>query len=132
MPTFNYELAKSILNEHDKARILCIYLSSDQSAINWTKAANDFGSASIESFKKTTQNMLKKLEKAGNSSASPSVSLAKRSGRGKGKGKGGKKRKVREEFDSDDSEEVRVKDEGKEAKELDSSGGGVESESELV
>lgn len=82
MPSYDYTIAKEVLNEADKDRIVCLYLSSDPSAvshrphlllhvctnnrqIDWAKATKDFGSASVESFKKTTQNMLKKIEKAG-------------------------------------------------------------------
>ncbi|EME43392.1 hypothetical protein DOTSEDRAFT_25343 [Dothistroma septosporum NZE10] len=82
MPSYDYTTTKEVLNEADKDRIVCIYLSSDPSAVNhprnppldahankhqvdWARATKDFGSASVESFKKTTQNMLKKIEKAG-------------------------------------------------------------------
>ncbi|CAK4031296.1 Hypothetical predicted protein [Lecanosticta acicola] len=65
MPSYSFEVAKAVLNDTDKNRILCIYLSSNQTAINWQKATNDFGSASVESFIKMNVKMLKKIENAG-------------------------------------------------------------------
>ncbi|CZT21423.1 uncharacterized protein RCC_07286 [Ramularia collo-cygni] len=65
MVSYDYELSKATLNENDKDRIVCLYLNSDPASVDWAKATKDYGSASVESFKKTTANMLKKLDTAG-------------------------------------------------------------------
>lgn len=65
MPSYKFEIAKTVLNEADKNRILCLYLSSNQTSINWQKAAQDFGSTSVDGFRRMTQVMLKKIKDAG-------------------------------------------------------------------
>lgn len=80
-----------------------MYANQDQNnaSVNWQKATDDFGSASVDSFKVCVRNSLKKVEKAMAAggvvagSATPSSS----------KGKGGRKRKVAdEEVGGDDAE----------------------------
>lgn len=72
-------------------------------SVNWQKATNDFGSASIESFKVCVRNSLKKVEKAmaggdGAAATTPPSSA---------KGKGGRKRKAADEdAGGDDTEET--------------------------
>ncbi|KAI6819610.1 hypothetical protein KC332_g9783 [Hortaea werneckii] len=63
MTTYDYDVAKRVLSETDKDRFLCCYLNiSDTHAVNWEKAANDYGSASVQSFKKMIQNAFKKVK----------------------------------------------------------------------
>ena len=65
MPSYSYSVAKSVLNEMDKNRFLCIYLHSNQSAIDWQSASRDYGCASVDSFRVLTNRALKKIADAG-------------------------------------------------------------------
>ncbi|KAK3676524.1 hypothetical protein LTR78_003800 [Recurvomyces mirabilis] len=74
---YDYAVAQQVLNEQEKNRILAIYLNNDITALNstvdWKAAAEAFGSASVESFKKMLNNSLKKLQdKGGEGGAAPS------------------------------------------------------------
>ncbi|KAI7159200.1 hypothetical protein KC349_g4324 [Hortaea werneckii] len=63
MTSYDYDVAKRVLSETDKDRFLCCYLNiTDPNAVNWEKAANDYGSASVQSFKKMIQNAFKKVK----------------------------------------------------------------------
>lgn len=101
MPSYKFEIAKSVLNEADKNRILCLYLSSDQTSINWQKAAQDFGSTSVDGFRRMTQIMLKKIKNAGGLEDD-------NSSHGKSKKPGNKKRKAFE-VESDSLDHGRLK-----------------------
>lgn len=84
--SYSYETAKTVLSEGEKDRILAIYLSTDEPnvcqeivssrdrllsaadfilQVDWEKATQAFGAASVESMKVSTRNLLKKIEKAG-------------------------------------------------------------------
>lgn len=65
MPSYSYSVAKSVLNEMDKNRFLCLYLHSNQSAIDWKGASRDYGCASVDSFRVLTNRALKKIADAG-------------------------------------------------------------------
>ncbi|KAK4626245.1 hypothetical protein CLAFUW4_04053 [Fulvia fulva] len=65
MPYYKFQVAKNVLTDADKDRILCIYLSSDPLAINRSKAIRDFGAPSVEAFRKAISRMLKRLDDAG-------------------------------------------------------------------
>ena len=124
MSTYDYEVAVQVLSDVEKNRFLACYLNSTdtnavsqssppivvcpsmltcRSQVDWQKAADDFGSASIGSFKKMIQNAFKKVKDAqekvanGEEVAAPAPASAK--------AKGGKKRKAADEG-GDDSEET--------------------------
>lgn len=100
---YNFEIAKSVLSDNDKNRLMCLYLNCENpQSINWEKATKDFGSASIESMKVMTRATLKKIEKASSGGGSPA------------KAAGGKKRKAAAD-DSDDAEAKPQKSRGKKA-----------------
>ncbi|CAK4031300.1 Hypothetical predicted protein [Lecanosticta acicola] len=65
MPAYSYSVAKSVLNEMDKDRFLCLYLFSNHSAIDWQQASRDYGSTSVASFRVLTNRALKKIADAG-------------------------------------------------------------------
>ncbi|KAK5716313.1 hypothetical protein LTR17_016427 [Elasticomyces elasticus] len=91
MPTYDYKYAKGALTETEKDRILCIYLNGDMTALNssidWEKATAAYGSASVESMRKSLTNSLKKIaDKTFEEGAEPSPE--------KPKSGGGRKRKA--------------------------------------
>ncbi|KAJ9639870.1 hypothetical protein H2201_007352 [Coniosporium apollinis] len=53
------------LNDKEIKRLACIFLHTSNPTVNWQAAADHFGSASVESFKKTLQNSKKKLSDKG-------------------------------------------------------------------
>lgn len=66
MPIYDYKIAKSVLNQADKDRILCLYLSSNSAEIDWERATAAFGgSCTVKSFKEMTCHMHKRIKKAG-------------------------------------------------------------------
>ncbi|KAK4626897.1 hypothetical protein CLAFUW4_04051 [Fulvia fulva] len=104
MPKYSYQAAKSVITEADKNRIICIYLSCDTSAIDWKKAAKDYGSASTESFRKLNRMLLKKIEAASGNTRNTNASIANNAKVMKPKPKPTrKKRKMDSDSDSDDS-----------------------------
>ncbi|KAK3716866.1 hypothetical protein LTR37_006216 [Vermiconidia calcicola] len=107
--SYNFDIAKQVLNENDKNRLMCLYLNCNPTAvcchpssldyamltwlqINWEKAAKDFGCASVDSMKVMTRTAMKKIEKAGGKEG---VEAAPATG-------GGKKRKAAD--DGNDAE----------------------------
>ncbi|KAK3717216.1 hypothetical protein LTR37_005925 [Vermiconidia calcicola] len=90
--SYNFDIAKQVLNENDKNRLMCLYLNCNPTAINWEKAAKDFGCASVDSMKVMTRTAMKKIEKAG---GKEDIEAAPATG-------GGKKRKAAD--DGDDAE----------------------------
>ncbi|EME46768.1 hypothetical protein DOTSEDRAFT_22803 [Dothistroma septosporum NZE10] len=104
MPKHSYAAAKSVITEADKNRIICIYLSCDLSAIDWKKAAADYGSASTESFRKLNQMLLKKIEAASRKPQATNTDIKNKAKITKRKPMSRKKRKVESDSDSDDSE----------------------------
>ncbi|KAI5276080.1 hypothetical protein E4T47_00993 [Aureobasidium subglaciale] len=115
--SYSYAIAKEVLSDGEKDRILAIFLSSDENNdVNWDKATQAFGAASVESMKVSYRNLLKKIEKAGgktgvaapsanSDSATPSAPKTPRTPKTP-KGKGGRppKRKA-EAAGSDDDED---------------------------
>lgn len=129
MTTYNFQIAKDVLTEAEKDRIVACYLNLPDVAnnkevslrlfaisacnlaktviqVDFKKAAADFGAASVDSFKKMLQGGFKKIvaaqEKAANGGtvdASPASAKAK----------GGKKRKAATEEDEDDVQESKPK-----------------------
>ncbi|CAD0089901.1 unnamed protein product [Aureobasidium vineae] len=64
--SYSYATAKAILSEVEKDRILAMYLSSDDmNDVDWDKATQAYGAASVDSMKVSYRNSLKKIEKAG-------------------------------------------------------------------
>ena len=91
--SYNFEIAKAVLSENDKNRLMCLYLNCEPTAvsgssntqhtvcstcthdsqmgnltqqqINWEKATRDFGAASVESMRVMTRSALKKIADAG-------------------------------------------------------------------
>ncbi|KAK5125510.1 hypothetical protein LTR85_000621 [Meristemomyces frigidus] len=128
--SYNYDTAKKVLSETDKDRFLCCYLNmTDTNAVDWEKAAKDFGSASVQSFKKMIQNAFKKIKDADASGdvegaeakvkTTKAATPKKRKGKGaedgegdvaeespkkKGKGGGRKKKAATPVADDDDAE----------------------------
>ncbi|KAF2484675.1 hypothetical protein BDY17DRAFT_296118 [Neohortaea acidophila] len=90
--TYDFKVAKASLSENDKDRFLAVYLNliDPNTAVNWKKAADDFGSASVESFKKTVSNALKKIKAAeakgitGDAGVTPSPAGGKNKRKAKG------------------------------------------------
>ncbi|KAM0719188.1 hypothetical protein Q7P37_005093 [Cladosporium fusiforme] len=115
MATFNYALAKTLLTEVEKERIVCTFLNSTDpiATVDWVKATEEFGSASIEAYKKGLQNTTKKLKAAMDEGVEPEAAAPA------GTKKGGKKRKAakatEEEADGDEVQEA-PKKKGKKAK----------------
>lgn len=64
-----WEIVNTTLSEIEKNRFVCCVMSTNQSTfmnnVDWNKATQDFGAASVESMKKGITNTLKKVEKAG-------------------------------------------------------------------
>ncbi|KAK4540012.1 hypothetical protein LTR36_009910 [Oleoguttula mirabilis] len=67
--SYDYKIAKDVLSDTDKNRIVCLYLSCNTTAINglidWEKARAAFDCTSVDSMKVMTRSALKKIEKAG-------------------------------------------------------------------
>ncbi|KAH0291334.1 hypothetical protein M436DRAFT_39264 [Aureobasidium namibiae CBS 147.97] len=64
--SYSYATAKAVLSDVDKDRILAMHLSqSDISNVDWDKATQAYGAASVESMRVSYRNLLKKIEKAG-------------------------------------------------------------------
>ncbi|KAI5209033.1 hypothetical protein E4T39_00991 [Aureobasidium subglaciale] len=114
--SYSYATAKALLSEGEKDRILAIFLSSDDNNdVNWDKATQAFGAASVESMKVSYRNLLKKIEKAGGKtgiaapsangdSAAPSTPKTPRTPKTP-KGKGGRPLKRKAGAGSDDDED---------------------------
>ncbi|KAF2766771.1 hypothetical protein EJ03DRAFT_168045 [Teratosphaeria nubilosa] len=90
---YDYDVAQKVLNDNDKNRFLCCYLNiKDTTVVDWDKAAKDFGSASVESFKKTISNAFKKIKTAqengvpADAEGSATKATPKKGGKGKRKG----------------------------------------------
>ncbi|KAI6872290.1 hypothetical protein KC343_g551 [Hortaea werneckii] len=111
MTTYNYDIAKRVLSETDKDRFLCCYLNiSDPNAVNWEKAANDYGSASVQSFKKMIQNAFKKVkdgEAAGGDEGTGDSEV--KEGKKKNATPGSRKKKAKAEGAEQDVEESPTK-----------------------
>lgn len=106
MTTYSYPIAKDLLTEVEKDRIVCTYLNSTEpnaarqnpspchgkvltaTQVDWDKATADYGAASVSSYKKGMQNTIKKLKTAMDSGVQPDTAEATPAK------KGGKKRKV--------------------------------------
>ncbi|EON63111.1 hypothetical protein W97_02338 [Coniosporium apollinis CBS 100218] len=56
---------EAVLNDKEIKRLACLFLHTSNPAINWQAAADNFGSASAESFKKSLQITKKKLHDNG-------------------------------------------------------------------
>ena len=116
--SYDYQIAKTVLSDKDKDRLLCIYLNRRADGnvrtnplftpnsllitlqIDWEKATTDFQCASVSSMKTMYYGLLKKIENAGGKtgvSASASATPKK---------SGGKKRKAAPADDDDDDEEA--------------------------
>ncbi|KAI6909647.1 hypothetical protein KC318_g3968 [Hortaea werneckii] len=106
MTTYDYDVAKRVLSETDKDRFLCCYLNiTDPNAVNWEKAANDYGSASVQSFKKMIQNAFKKVkdgEAAGGEEGTGNSEV--KEGKKKTATPGSRKKKVKSEGAEQDEE----------------------------
>ncbi|KAG9980770.1 hypothetical protein KCU78_g21626, partial [Aureobasidium melanogenum] len=63
--SYSYATAKAVLSEVDKDRILAMHLSTDTNDVDWDKATQAYGAASVESMRVSYRNLLKKIEKAG-------------------------------------------------------------------
>lgn len=109
---YDFQVAKAALTQVDKDRILAVYLNmtdsnavspltqtpcssflltwGHRSQVNWKKAADDYGSASVESFKIMIRQGLKKIKDAaakgntGNSGVTPSPAGGKNKRKAKG------------------------------------------------
>ncbi|EME82446.1 uncharacterized protein MYCFIDRAFT_197566 [Pseudocercospora fijiensis CIRAD86] len=64
MGKYNFKLAKQVLTDGEKDRILAIYLNTNDGVIDWATATSDFGAASAESMKVSLRNTMKKLDKS--------------------------------------------------------------------
>ncbi|KAI4823076.1 hypothetical protein E4T44_10205 [Aureobasidium sp. EXF-8845] len=93
--SYSYATAKAILSDVDKDRILAMHLSSDTNDVDWEKATQAYGAASVESMRVSYRNILKKIEKAGGKtdvtaafadadSAAPSTPKTPKTPKGKG------------------------------------------------
>ncbi|WPH00897.1 Hypothetical protein R9X50_00373100 [Acrodontium crateriforme] len=70
MSRVDYTTAVKVLSDVEKNRLLCCYLNStDIHAVDWDKAASEFGSASKESFKRMITNSFKKVRDLDGASA---------------------------------------------------------------
>ncbi|PSK56559.1 hypothetical protein B9Z65_6183 [Elsinoe australis] len=67
MPKYSFEVAKAVLSETDKNRILAIYLSMENpnSITDWSTATAAFGAASEDSMRVMLRSALKKIKDAG-------------------------------------------------------------------
>ncbi|KAL1584363.1 hypothetical protein WHR41_06371 [Cladosporium halotolerans] len=111
MSTFSYNIAKALLTEAEKERIICTYLNTtDPNAnVDWDKAAAEYGSKSVQSYRKMMQNTAKKLKEAeanGVSATSASASASPAKEAAPVKGKGGRKRKGKGKQAGEGGEEV--------------------------
>ncbi|KAM0719187.1 hypothetical protein Q7P37_005092 [Cladosporium fusiforme] len=63
---YNYKIAKEVLSDKDKERIVCIHLNrTADGKIDWDKAAAEFDCASAASMQVMTRSTLKKITDAG-------------------------------------------------------------------
>lgn len=123
--TYSYAIAKEVLSDTEKNRILCLFLNTDHSGvrqpfpspltiwqarspansqpqIDWKKATEAFDCASVESMRVMTRSTLKKITDAEKNGGVPTPT--------KGKGAAGKKRKAAAAAaDGEDDAEVPVK-----------------------
>lgn len=120
MVAYDYNAAKAALSDADKDRILAVYLNmtlTDNTAVrslcpsdlenrtltfiqvDWKKAAADYGSASVDSFKKMLANALKKVKEAETNGGTPAAAVGATLKSG-----GGKKRKAAAAGADDDEE----------------------------
>ncbi|TKX25887.1 hypothetical protein C1H76_1731 [Elsinoe australis] len=89
MPKYSFEVAKAVLSETDKNRILAIYLSMENpnSITDWSTATTAFGAASEDSMRVMLRSALKKIKDAGGEIAADGSTLpaapAKKSGPGR-------------------------------------------------
>ncbi|KAK5135929.1 hypothetical protein LTR08_004387 [Meristemomyces frigidus] len=110
--SYDYKIAKDVLSDTDKNRLLCLYLSCQTAAVNgcvdWDKAAAMFDCASVDSMKVMTRTILKKVEKAGGKEGVDATAAASEKG-------GGKKRKGKagEEADAGGEETPKKKARGR-------------------
>ncbi|KAF2211887.1 hypothetical protein CERZMDRAFT_84862 [Cercospora zeae-maydis SCOH1-5] len=67
MPQYNSAIAREILSEPEKDRLLAVALNTVavNAATNWEKASAEFGAASVDSMRVSIRNIHKKLDKAG-------------------------------------------------------------------
>ncbi|KAI7231127.1 hypothetical protein KC330_g6590 [Hortaea werneckii] len=111
MTSYDYDVAKRVLSETDKDRFLCCYLNiTDPNAVNWEKAANDYGSASVQSFKKMIQNASKKVkdgEATGGEEGTGNSEV--KEGKKKTATPGSRKKKIKPEGADQDEEESPTK-----------------------
>ncbi|KAI4757805.1 hypothetical protein E4T52_10151 [Aureobasidium sp. EXF-3400] len=64
--SYSYATAKAVLSDVDKDRILAMHFSSDgNDQVDWDKATQAYGAASVNSMKVSYRNILTKIEKAG-------------------------------------------------------------------
>ncbi|TIA25795.1 hypothetical protein D6C81_01394 [Aureobasidium pullulans] len=107
--SYSYAMAKALLSEGEKDRILAMWLSNDDHAANvdWDKATQAFGAASIESMRVSYRNLLKKIEKAGGKTGvtAPSTTGDSSAPPKTPKGKGGRPRKRKAESAGSDDDE---------------------------
>ncbi|KAJ9628602.1 hypothetical protein H2203_002503 [Taxawa tesnikishii (nom. ined.)] len=119
---YSYSVAKEVLSDNDKNRLLAIYLCSDNpmAGVDWDTASAAFGSASVGSMKVMTRAVLKKIadaggktDTAGNAAAAAAAAAPKTP-----KSKGGRKRKAdpNTRDDDDDEEATPSKNSAKEGK----------------
>jgi hypothetical protein len=98
-----WDIVNATLNETEKNRFMCCVINTDQSTfmsnVDWKKATQDYGAASVESMKKGITNSLKKVEKAGGKDGVPAVDGAASTPSTMGKGG---KRKIKAENDGDE------------------------------
>ncbi|PNS15511.1 hypothetical protein CAC42_770 [Sphaceloma murrayae] len=107
MPKYSYQVAKDVLSETDKNRILAIYFSmeSPNASVDWSVATNTFGAASEESMRVMLRNALKKIKDAGGEIAADGSNIPASV---TPKKKGGRKRKTDGE-ETPESEKKRSK-----------------------
>lgn len=58
-----YQLAQQVLTEHEKNRMLSIYLNTTDGVTDWDAAAKDIGIDSAAVMKETLRNAMEKLER---------------------------------------------------------------------
>ncbi|KAM3417812.1 hypothetical protein BST61_g6038 [Cercospora zeina] len=129
MHQYNSTIAREVLSEAEKDRLLAVALSTsaDNSTINWEKASTEFGAASVDSMRVSVRNIYKKLDKAGaganadGAAATPGPSKATKrktadteDGEPKAKKPRASKKKASK---TEDGEETVVKDEAEEEEE---------------
>ncbi|CAK4031294.1 Hypothetical predicted protein [Lecanosticta acicola] len=64
MPPATFATAKSVLNDADISRILCVYFHTAPSSVDWDKAAQEFGAPTVESFRHAMRRMMKRIDDA--------------------------------------------------------------------